>query len=525
VRPGRGQRACAAAAAAAALLACGLAAAAAAAPVPPWTWELSTARYQKLNLFERAQYDKAAGLVKASGFKAAAGEFEKFKVQFPDSDFVPYALFMRGYCLHMDKTRNAAIQLYDEVLDFFADQVEEAAPARYFKGVALLENGDAARAVKELQALAADERTRRHPLAASALRQIAQHFWQTGQGAEAAKYWKQVVPDFGAANPQEAERAAENIAAHYVRQRDPAAYEASLLTDAERDNAAARRRFVERALAMAWGRYRRDGEFAALPVAERQADMLALWRYAQERRPWFEKDDALWSYYAAAVPVVGGLLGDAAANQALVDEALALLRGMADKKAMGERAAWLVDRLIEVGDALRARQGLTLLTDAPLAAFKEHEIAGRVEGDWDRAARRLADIEKMGNEEWAARALGARAGVYKDRLGRYEDAIALYRQINQPPRTLWGIQEAFWRWHKLEEALATLTEIENFFPDDAPNAAWQKALYLHQSKERKRAVAAARRVLAVYPKSSVSSLAHQLLEEYGVKTGGGTVEE
>ena len=39
------------------------------------------------------------------------------------------------------------------------------------------------------------------------------------------------------------------------------------------------------------------------------------------------------------------------------------------------------------------------------------------------------------------------------------------------------------------------------------------------------AVAQARRILKVYPNSQASSNAHQLLERYGVDTGGGVTEE
>jgi hypothetical protein len=70
-----------------------------------------------------------------------------------------------------------------------------------------------------------------------------------------------------------------------------------------------------------------------------------------------------------------------------------------------------------------------------------------------------------------------------------------------------------------------LTEIENSFPDNAARAAWHKAAWLDAAGEQVQAVAAGKRVLKLYPKSPESSSAHQLLEKYGIATGGGLTEE
>src|SRR5688572_33114968 len=123
-----------------------------------WQWQLSPERYKGMNAFERAQYDKAAALVTAGNFAAAASEFEKFKVQFPDSQNLPYVIFMRGYALHNAKNRHTAIKVYQEVLDYFADQVEDAAPALYHMGVAHLDNGDTLKGLQCMKTLVEDPR-------------------------------------------------------------------------------------------------------------------------------------------------------------------------------------------------------------------------------------------------------------------------------------------------------------------------------------------------------------------------------
>ena len=121
--------------------------------------------------------------------------------------------------------------------------------------------------------------------------------------------------------------------------------------------------------------------------------------------------------------------------------------------------------------------------------------------------------------------MGSAARVYKDCLRQYDSAIKLYQQISRPPATLWAIQEAYYRWGKLKESLATLSEIKAMFSDDAPRAAWQKATYLIQANDKKAAVAQAQRIMKMYPKSQESAAAHRWLEDNGVPSGGGVSDQ
>jgi len=57
-------------------------------------------RYQQMNIVERRHFDKALKLLERSDHKAAAAEFEKFKVQFPKSHSLPYIILYRGLRLH-----------------------------------------------------------------------------------------------------------------------------------------------------------------------------------------------------------------------------------------------------------------------------------------------------------------------------------------------------------------------------------------------------------------------------------------
>jgi len=489
-----------------------------------WRWGLAVERYRKLNVFQRAQYDKAARLLRGRSYKAAASEFEKFKVQFPDSPILPYVLFMRGYCLQQAKLRNRAIKVYNEVLDYFADEVDDAAPALYFMGVAHFDNGEGRKGMKCMRDMVEDEDYRKHPLAGGALARIAENHWENNEYDRAVSYWKQIVRDFSRTNHAEAGRARQRLIIHYIKNQDYAGYEAWAVNDKNRDNARHRRGVVTRVMDQANHVFaRHSAHYGRFEHKKKSQVMKACFDYFASRKVWFEKTKSLWDYYTRAIGFLSHRYRNKKERDRLVDQAIALVKASKDKKLANQRYAWLCDRLREAGDYLRARYCVGLMTDPPFAAYKECEILIQQQ-KWKPALARLEQIEKMGDAQWAGRALERRAWIYVDHLRNYETAIKLYHQLNRPPWTLWQIQECYMRWGKLDEAIATLTEIQNMFPPEAPKAAWCKARYYHEARQAKKAISMARKILKAYKKSREASLAHQLLEKYGVPTGGGVFD-
>ncbi len=497
-----------------------------------WKWELSTEGYRKLNVFERAQYDKAAKLLQENNFAAAASEFEKFKVQFPDSSALAYVVFMRGYCLHQGKTRNQAIKVYHEVLDYFADDVPNAAPAKYFMGLAHLENGDTRQGITCLKEMLANDAYAKHPLAGSALARLAEIHWRNNETAQAVKLWKQVVADFAKSNHREASQARDNLVVYYIKSKDYAGYEAWLAPSAEtraaKDFDEAKHRIwmaiqvIDKAHHHIFPGH--TGHYNAFQSEDRAAAAKACFAWFKAQKPWFDKATQSWEYLSRALSFLTTHHGDKKERDPVVDEMVGIVKKIQDKADANGKYAWIVDRLREGNDLMRARYVIGLITEPPLAVYKESELLTH-EGKHKEAIARLEEVEKMGNPQWTATAQERKAWVYKDCLHDYEAAIKVYRQINKPPGTLWAIQECFIRWGKLEDAITTLSEIENSFPEDAPRAAWHKAHYYHQANQGKKAIAQARKILKAYKASPEASKAHQLLEGYGVATGGGVFEE
>lgn len=183
----------------------------------------------------------------------------------------------------------------------------------------------------------------------------------------------------------------------------------------------------------------------------------------------------------------------------------------------------LIGKLMGLGQYERAMLISNAIADQPLRTWKQIEILQAM-SKFAEAAKLCEELEKMGNEQLAKNALETRARLYKDRLGRQADAIKLFNEINRPPWTAWMVVECYQALGKPAEAIAILDEIENFFANEAPRAALHKAVVWDKAGDQKKAIAAARTVMKKYPKAQQSSQAHQMLERWGVKTGGGLVE-
>ena len=130
--------------------------------------------------------------------------------------------------------------------------------------------------------------------------------------------------------------------------------------------------------------------------------------------------------------------------------------------------------------------------------------------------------EGIATKNWIRR---QRAYVYHHRLKRFADAIKLYHAINDPPRTLWDIQDCYGRLRKWKEQLQVLSELETSFPKEAPRAAQSIAVVFQRQKMDKQAIAKCRSIMKVYREHNVSSWAHQELEKYGKATGGGLIDD
>jgi len=110
-------------------------------------------------------------------------------------------------------------------------------------------------------------------------------------------------------------------------------------------------------------------------------------------------------------------------------------------------------------------------------------------------------------------------------MGQYAKAIAVYRQWDRPELGLSYIQQCYRKLGDHKKVIETLSEIQNLFPEKAAEAARDKAkYYLKPMGDKKMAAASARYIMKAYPSSPYASEAHQMLEDLGLKSGGGVAE-
>jgi tetratricopeptide (TPR) repeat protein len=110
-------------------------------------------------------------------------------------------------------------------------------------------------------------------------------------------------------------------------------------------------------------------------------------------------------------------------------------------------------------------------------------------------------------------------------MGQYKKAIAAYRQWDTPGSGLGSIVQCYRKLGDQKKVIETLSEIQNMFPESAAKAAWDKArYYLKPMGDKKMAAASARYIMKAYPSTEYASKAHQMLEDLGLKSGGGVID-
>lgn len=613
-------------------------------------------RFQEMDIVERRYYSRALKLLDQKHFKAAAAEFEKFKVQFPDSPAMPYLLFYRGLSLHLGNFRLRSIDAYTEVLDYFSNDVDPSVKALYQIGIAYEQNGDTRESQEAFREIADDTRYVKHGLAAPALRRLGDSYYKKEKTDRAIELWMHVYAQFLSTRQNDAVYCRNRLANHFLSRAMFDSYSGWLtrdtpLVEEESDPEATRYLWIYQfADDLVWQGVHRNAWNAKAWSKRRIRDFRKAYaRYFDESSSAYTEGGAGWDYYTRLLRFTRWILEDEKAHQAAIDRALAsleedlakednwdlyqrllwlhteyqpgnrtcmqnLIKRMLDyvRSETDPRAQWthygaildiqlaqspagkattetisamgkfigaqadpgfrwtcllaMMDkllpvygekahaqkavatamafarglplatgrdpRLVEISDRLKGAgfAGRALLTldgvsNPALRLYKTYEIVGPLQQKWNDAIEILLKVEATNNRHYEPLAREQRASVYKNKLNDYEKAIALYYEISDPPRTLWEIQDCYYRWNKLEKALMTLKEIEAIFPAQAPAAAWRRAVYYDRKKARENVIVEARRILKIYRKSRESSQAHQLLEKYGIATGGGVMDE
>ena len=546
----------------------------------------------KLDTFAGVSIDKADKVFAAKDWSRALAEYDAFIVQFPESKVTPYAILRKGRCLQEMQKRFEAIKVYQEVLDFFPDDVKYAAAALFRIGESHAQNGDIAKAMKAWFDLSEDQDYVKQPVGAQALNGLAENLIRQGKADEGIKRFEQVAVEFRTANGDAARAAIARVVPHHIRgkpdlkklrdfyvaartfEHNPHAPAGDLATDEafwrtvrkaiEQNNTFTEVQKGEREV---FYRYWAGQLQAALPADDEQQIALADYIRAADR------DDAAWAArldkqfaahqkdgnFARVIRWIGAFIGGG--NPAKAEEyyrkldfakmsnadILALVYSLVEKEAEPGLAVNTFEklRLAEMKDAekqsicdrmrshpkypgsrdiaIRACLGFSDATQGKLAALRYYHWRsqhGWIRGpaDFTDGLALAADLQKVPATAKEAFSIG---GNLLQWSGKPEEAIKAYQQADSPPQTLFWTAECLANLGRLEPAVGQLREVENFFKDQAPQAALAVAYLYRDAGIKDKYVRSLRGVLKKYPKSGESSQAHQRLEEMGLPIGGG----
>lgn len=536
----------------------------------------SNADYKLLDTFEAHRLTKADEVFGKGDYRRAISEYDAFVLEFPQSKALAYALLRKARCLHLDNKRFEAIKAYREVLEYFPNVVNYAAPALFYTGQAHWENSDNDKAVAAWAQMAADKEYNQHPLGAVAFNELGDHLMQQNKVEDAARYYQLVAVNFRTVNPAAANAAIEQAVRYFVRVKmdEPALrefYKTVKTFDGQpravEGEVAASRDYWDRVM----GAVRRHAQFAVDQAALKDryyrtwADAMegkfAAWddfqveiaglRLASERdeAKWTQRLDKQFSQFQKA--------GDNTRVMKwmqLFKENKAKVAEYYAKLEFGKMSnAQLIDLLrMAYGDLKDPSMGQSVFNRIPLAQLSDAEKVdlarslARVAPDLMKSVcmsiqdRELGQFELLSfyaglrddkNALPLADALGgsttyaSKVSIIKADLlftiGQYEKAISAYQVCDNPPKNFWRIAECYEKLGKLEQAIGQLREVEGFFKDCNAEAAFRIASVYQRAGQRDHYIAALRAVLKKYPKSGQSSSAHQELEKLGVRIGGG----
>lgn len=541
---------------------------------------LSSDEYKKLDRLEAHALDKADAIFREGKFRQATAEYETFLREYPQSIALPYVLLRKARCLHLDDKRNEAVRQYDEVVDYFPNEVEYAASALYYQGKAHWDSGDEALALKSWARMAKDKQYRTHRLAAGAINQLADQLATQGQAETAVGYFEQVAVDFRGTNRIAAEHARQRVTLHYVR---------------TSPNEAKLRKFFADARVIRNGRQITDAELAKDPeywqTVSSTVRQLGHFKsdQAELRKPYFEywlkvldgkflQDD---DYQIGLARLVRDGLGDSAGWAGRLDAQFA--RGKTDDysrvirwisefgaikaktaeyyakldfaKTTTDQVVALVRALYDdVGDSNLAGAALRQLNLAKMTDAEKFSLARYLwhkgNDEWiKRLCEQATDAERkkhellcywhwrrnpkeglplaeglLKSERYSSDAMWKKAELLEWEK-KYPEAISVYRQTTNEPENFWRVAACYEKMGKIDQAVKQLREIESFFKEHRSQAAIRVAQIYKRADQKEQCIAAFRQVLVKYPESPESSIAHEELEQMGITRIKGGVGE
>lgn len=537
--------------------------------------------FSKLDTFEGVNLEDADKQFAAGDINGAYAAYKAYSFEFPKSKALPYVLLRMGRCLHKLDKRNAAIKAYQDVVDYFPDDVRYAGAALYYIGECHGQNGDEANKTATWARMVKDDGYVTQPNSGTALTYLGAAMEKLGKFNEAAEYQWRTAVAFLKTNPDAAAAARKAVIAHYVgRNPDHEKLKEFYVaasgfdgrgrnTDKPEEDVNYWTTVLDTALSMTGDAKTREQACAywSAKMGDRFTDNDELRRSWCDAQLVHEKDTAAWLARMEKQYTVKPASLDRILQWCKFYKADTKLRsGFFAKHAKdllaGMKAGELMDlmgklrRPLEMHEEAQAVMRSVKLADlsdeeiirfATLAADyqQEEQILGYFARMKDKLAatkarfdyyngrsyrnppfmeKALAEIpELLKSPKYADELIWTKA-VLLQGLGRHEEAILAFRAANKQPDSTWEIANSMVALKQYDQAVKTVSELESVGGATASKASFKVADIYRTSGDKGREVTQLRSVLRRYPKSPESSEAHNRLENYGVALSGGEAE-
>lgn len=531
--------------------------------------------FARLDTFESLNLEDADKLFGKRDYKGAYAAYKAYSFEFGKSPALAYVLFRMGRCLQLLEKRNAAIKAFQDVVDYFPDDVRYAAAALYYIGECHGLNGDDEKKLATWARMVKDDEYVAQPRSGTALSFLGKEMAKLERFEEAVEYQWRTATTFLKTNERAAAAARDEVLVHYVR-RSPnneklmEFYTAaggfdgrSQKVDAPNEDARYWTKVMDTVI-----RSREDQEkistYWTVKMGNRftEHDALrvswinALYLHEKDRKTWDQRlekqyaskpasSDRLvqWcSYYNAdrtlrsaffaqqSKALIAGLDNQAKLKFAnglrhplgMHDEALAVARtmsteGMSDEalRHYGLFLGYYEDEETVLRVLGRIKEsGYKTKARYDYFLSKSHRNVPMME----KALSEIPALEKM--PEYSKDVVWSKADLLRN-LGRHQEAIKAYQVANRQPQSTWMVAECQIALKDFGGAIKTVQGLESVGGSTASQACLKIADIHRVSGDKGKEVQQLRLVLRRYPKSGESSTAHDRLESYGVKVIGG----
>ncbi len=541
-----------------------------------------SAAFSKLDTFEGVNLEDADKLYKASDFNGAYAAYKAYSFEFPKSKAMPYVLLRLGRCLHKLDKRNAAIKGYQDVVDYYPDDVAYAAAALYHIGECHGQNGEEEKQTAVWARMVKDDGYVSQPNSGTALIHLGSAMQKLGKHEEAAEYQWRTAVAFLKTNPSAAEVARAAVIAHYVgrnpnheklkefyiaasgfdgrgqntdKPEEDVRYWSTALQTALgiKDDAPAREKACAYWTAKLGDRFTDNDELRrfwcdASFVHEKKQDS---WQARMEKqfslKPATMDRVLQWcGYYKSNLKLRSEFFAKqsktmlaAMKPKELMDLIGKLQSGHLDMKEEAQAVvrSFRTDSLADAEIQRFAMLAAGYLTEEEilrhLARIKDPLFATKARFDYYLSKshrnppymeKALAEIPELAKSAQYAEGLTWTKATLLQSLGRHEEAIEAFRTANKQPDSTWEISNCLVALKQYPQAISTVSELESIGGAVASRASLQVANIYKISGDKANEVSQLRTVLRRYPKTGESANAHDRLEAYGVALVGGEAE-